>query len=50
MTIADIVSGFPRDMFKAIKWRIAPDPDDFFRKLKIMALDILRAGHNSLAR
>ena len=49
-TIADIIAGFPRDMFSAIKWRIVPDPDKFYRTLSIMALDILHAGPNSLAK
>lgn len=49
-TIADIIAGFPRDMFSAIKWRIVPDPDEFFRTLSIMTLDILHAGPNSLAK
>jgi hypothetical protein len=50
ITIADIISTFPRDMFKAIKWRITPNPDDFFKNLTIMALDILHTRLNSLAK
>jgi predicted nucleotidyltransferase component of viral defense system len=50
ITIADIISTFPRDMFKAIKWRITPNPDDFFKNLTIMALDILHTRPNSLAK
>jgi predicted nucleotidyltransferase component of viral defense system len=49
ITIADIISTFPRDMFKAIKWRITPNPDDFFKNLTIMTRDILHASPNSLA-
>ena len=37
-------------MFSAIKWRIVPDPDEFFRNLSLMALDILHAGPNSIAK
>jgi hypothetical protein len=37
-------------MFKAIKWRITPNPDDFFKNLTIMALDILHTRLNSLAK
>lgn len=48
-TIAELIAGFPRELFNSIKWIMPPPEEQFYADLKTLALDIVRSAANSLA-
>ena len=45
---AEIVMGFPPELFDEIKWRSRPDFKAFFADLQVLARNILESGRNDL--
>jgi hypothetical protein len=44
---AEIILGFPPELFDKIKWKTRPRPEDFAEDLRAIARDILESGPNS---
>ena len=50
VSLTEIVTAFPGDLFDAVKWRKRPDPERFLADLKRIANDMLDVAPNSLVK